>query len=72
MTDHEVKMSLQDAAREMARRFPGRGFSFFVWPLEQGQRAQYVSNGDRRRVIQAMRELIDAGLPGIPDGADRS
>jgi hypothetical protein len=66
INDHAVKMALQDAAQELARRFPGRAFSLFVWPIEQGQRAQYVSNAERGRILQAMRELAASGLPGIP------
>lgn len=72
MNDNQVKLSLQDAAREMERRFPDRGFAFFVFPREPGQRAQYVSNADRRRVLKAMGEIIIQGLPGLPGDPEGS
>ena len=72
MDDHDVKISIQEAAAEIARRYPGRAFSLFVWPADPGQRAQYVSNAPRNKVIQAMRDLCSAGLPGIPGAPDRS
>lgn len=72
MDDHTVKLSLQAAAREMARRFPGRGFAFFVFPAEAGQQAQYVSNAPREKVLHAFRELGASGLPGIPGDMSRS
>ena len=71
MKDDVVKLELQDAAKEIARRFPDRAFSLFVCPAEQGQRAQYVANAPREQAIVAMSELIRAGLPGIP-GRDLS
>jgi hypothetical protein len=66
MDDHTVKLSLQDAGREMDRRFPGRAWAFFVFPAEPEQRAHYVSNAPRGKVLQAFRDLHARGLPGIP------
>lgn len=72
MTDHAVKLSLQDAASEIARRFPERGFALFVFGAEPGQTTHYVSNAQRDLVLKAMGELRTAGLPGLPGDPARS
>jgi len=66
MNDIAVKMALQDAAREIQRRFPDRAFALFVLPAVKGQSAQYVSNAARDEVMRAMGALRAQGLPGIP------
>lgn len=72
MDDPAVKLSLQDAAAELARRFPERGFALFVFPAEAGQLAHYTSNVPREGILRAMRELADTGLPGLPGDVSRS
>lgn len=68
MKDADVKAGMQAAAREMARRFPGRVFTFFVFGADEGDTSHYVSNGGREEVMRAMLELRASGLPGIPPG----
>lgn len=72
MNDNTVKLSLQDAAHEMHRRFPDRAWAFFVFPSEPGERSHYVSNAPREKVLRAMSELHAGGLPGLPGDVSRS
>lgn len=61
-------MALQAVAADLARKFPGRAFTLFVWAGAAGDQAHFVSNAERDTVITAMKEIIDQGGPALPNG----
>lgn len=54
--DHKV--DLQNAARELERRFPGLGFALLVFEFDPGDGLTYISNAQRPDIVKAMQQWI--------------
>jgi hypothetical protein len=59
-TPEEHKLDLQNAARELSRRFPGKGFALLVFDFGDDPERQltYISNAQRPDIIKSMQEWI--------------
>jgi hypothetical protein len=56
----EVRARMQAIARDVKSELPpGYGFFVLCFPFNAAGRVEYVSNGNRADVVQAMKEFIE-------------
>lgn len=70
--DVKISLALQHIADSIQRQLKGigvhdRAFALVVFNSKPGGRMQYVANGDRRDVAQALKALLDGWGDGMPD-----
>lgn len=58
MTEGELRILFDDVSREIRRRLPRRTL-FVLIAFDSDGIAQYVSNADRRQMIQALRDSAE-------------